>query len=123
MSLVSSLSEVKNLLKQYYDGLANKGDWHSMLSENILLTGTIAKESIGKENFVNNNFFKMVRSLKVKNMIVENDGACAVVHYDLLSPKGKSFTSDVAEIWKVKNGKLESLEIYFDTAQFQKDMS
>ncbi len=122
MSILSSLSEVKNLLERYYEGLSKKGDWHSMLSEKILLTGTIAKESTGKEQFVNNNFFKMVRGLNVKIMIVENDNACAVVDYDLMSPKGKSFTSEVAEIWKAKDGKLESLAIYFDTAQFQKDM-
>lgn len=94
-----------------------------MLSDQILLTGTIAKESKGKDAFVNNNFFKMVRDLKVKQTIVENENACVLVSYDLLSPKGKSFTSDVAEIWKVKEGKLDSLAIYFDTAAFQKSMT
>jgi ketosteroid isomerase-like protein len=39
-----------------------------------------------------------------------------------MSPKGKSFSSDVAEIWKVKDGKLDSLVIYFDTAAFQESM-
>ncbi len=94
-----------------------------MLSEDILLTGTIAKESTGKEEFVNNNFFKMGRGLNIRAMIVEKDNACALVDYDLISPKGKSFTSEVAEIWKAKDGKLESLAIYFDTAQFQKNMA
>ena len=93
-----------------------------MLSENILLTGTVAKESKGKELFVNNNFFKMVKDLKLKRMIVENENACALVNYDLTSPKGKNFSADVAEIWNVKDGKLESLAIYFDTAEFQKSV-
>ena len=117
-----STSSVKEILNKYYNGLASKGDWHSMLSDEILLTGTIAKESRGVKPFVNNNFFKMVRGLKVKEMIVENEKACAIVSYDLMSPKGKSFSSDVAEIWKVKDGKLDSLAIYFDTAAFQKSM-
>jgi len=94
-----------------------------MLSEEILLTGTIAKESKGKEPFVTNNFFKMVRNLKVKEMIVESEMACTVVSYDLMSPRGKNFSSDVAEIWKIKDGKLASLAIYFDTAAFQKAMA
>ena len=115
--------QTRELLKMYYNGLSSKGDWHSMLSENISITGTVAKESKGKEQFVNNNFFKMVQSLKVKEMILENENACAIVSYDLMSPKGKSFSSDVAEIWKAKAGKLESLAIYFDTAQFQKAMT
>ncbi len=116
-------ASLRELLGKYYSGLASKGDWYSMLSDEILLTGTIAKESKGKEPFVNNNFFKMVKGLNVKQMIVENENACAVVLYDLMSPKGNSFTSEVAEIWKMKNGNLESLAIYFDTAQFQKAMT
>jgi ketosteroid isomerase-like protein len=110
-----------DVLNKYYKGLYSRGDWHSMLSDDILLTGTIAKESMGKEAFVNNNFFKMVKGLKLKQMIVEDANACAIVNYDLISPKGKSFSSEVAEIWKVKDGKLSSLAIYFDTAAFQRD--
>jgi hypothetical protein len=117
---VSKIEVTKEILNRYYDGLATRGDWHSMLSEEILLTGTIAKESKGKELFVNNNFFKMVRGLKVKDMIVEDNKACAVISYDLVSPKGNAFKSEVAEIWKMKESKLESLAIYFDTAAFQK---
>ena len=116
-------SETKELLKKYYDGLSSGGDWHSMLSEEISLTGTIAKGTKGKELFVNNNFFKMVKGLMVKEMIVENENACCLISYDLMSPYGKRFSSDVAEIWKVKEGKLESLAIYFDTAAFRASMT
>ena len=56
-------------------------------------------------------------------MIVERDSACALVNYDLVSPKGKSFTCDVSEIWSIKSGKLDSLAIYFDTAAFGNFMS
>ena len=56
-------------------------------------------------------------------MIVENEKACAVVSYDLISPKGKPFQSIAAENWKVKEGKLDSLAIYFDTAAFQQAMT
>ena len=118
-----SASETSKILKKYYDGLSTKGDWHSMLSQEILLTGTIAKETKGKELFVNNNFFKMVKALNVKQMIIENENACALVSYDLASPKGNNFSSDVAEIWKVKDGKLVSLAIFFDTAAFQKALA
>ncbi len=114
--------KTKELLNKYYDGLSRKGDWGSLLSENFLLTGNVAKETRGREVFVNNPFFKLVKGLKAKTMIIEGESACAVVNYDLVSPKGKSLSSDVAEIWKVKNGKLDSIAIYFDTAAFQKFM-
>lgn len=109
-----------HLLNAYYKALLSKGDWHSMLTDDILLTGTVAKESKGKDAFVSNNFFKMIKSLKIKQMIVESQAACVIVDYNLASPKGNSFSSEVAEIWKIKDGKLASLAIYFDTAAFQK---
>ncbi len=115
--------KTKELLNKYYEGLSRKGEWGALLSENFLLTGTVAKETRGRDAFVNNPFFKLVKGLKVKTMIIDGESACAVVNYDLVSPKGKSFSSEVAEIWKVKNGKLDSIAIYFDTAAFQNSMA
>ena len=118
-----SSQKIKTLLERYYEGLSSEEDWHSMLADNILLTGTIAKESRGKEAFVNNNFFKMIKDLEVKQIIAEEYKAAAVVCYDLLSPKGNRFSTEVAEIWKLEGGKLSALAIYFDTAAFQKAMA
>jgi ketosteroid isomerase-like protein len=55
-------------------------------------------------------------------MIVENENACAIASYDFLSPQGNELNLDVAEIWDVKDGKLASLTIYFDIAEFRKFM-
>ena len=51
-------------------------------------------------------------------MMVDNDNACVIGNYDYVFPNGKSINGDVVEIWKVKNGKLDSLTIYFDTLTF-----
>lgn len=82
---MSSSAETRVILNNYYDALLKKEGWQSVLSEDVLLTGTDVKESKGKALFVNNDFFKMIRSLKVEQMIVENDNACALVRYDLVS--------------------------------------
>ncbi|MCL5008145.1 MAG: nuclear transport factor 2 family protein [Candidatus Marsarchaeota archaeon] len=113
----------KELLDRYYDRLTKKGDWGSLLSDDFFMTGTVVKESRGREAYMNNNFFRGVLGLKVKNMIIEGDSACAIVNYDLVSPKGNRFDADVAEIWKARGGKLISIAVYFDTAYFQKSMS
>jgi hypothetical protein len=106
---MTSSAETRALLNKYYDDLAKKEGWQSLLSDDVLLTGTVAKESRGRELFVTNNFFRMIKGLKVRQMIIENDNAFALVNYDLVSPKGTGFSSDVAEIWKVKGNKLASL--------------
>ena len=110
-------------MDKYYDLLSRKGDFGSVLSGNFLLTGTVAKESRGKSAYVSNAFFKGVKRLKVKRMIVAGDSACAIVNYDLASPKGNKFNADVAEVWEAKNGELDSVAIYFDTAFFQRAMA
>jgi ketosteroid isomerase-like protein len=119
---MTSSTETRTLLEKYYDTLSKNEGWQSLLSEDVLLTGTVMKESKGKDLFVHNNFFRMIKSLNVRQMIVENENAFALVSYDLVSPKGTKFSSDVAEIWKVKNNKLASLAIYFDTAAFAQAM-
>ena len=113
----------KELLDKYYDRLPKKGDWGSLLSDDFLLTGTVVKESKGRETYMKNNFFRGVLNLRVKSMIIDGDSACAIVNYDLMSPKGNRFNADIAEVWKAREGKLVSIAIYFDTAYFQKSMS
>ncbi len=118
-----AVSTTRELLQKYYDKLARKEEWSSLLSEDFLLTGSIAQETRGRDEYVKNSFFKLVRGLKVREMIVEGESAFALVNYSLESPKGTAFSSDVAEFWKVKHGKLDSIAIYFDTAAFSKSMS
>ncbi len=120
---MDSSAATKELVKKYYDGLSRKAEWGHLLSDSFLLTGTIAKESRGRDAYVNNQFFKLVRGLTVKEMAIEGEKAFALVNYSLVSPKGRSFSSDVGEFWKVKNGKLDSVAIYFDTAAFNSSMT
>lgn len=116
-------SGVKELLRKYYGGLSTGSGWGDLLSDDFLLTGTIAKESRGREPYLSNPFFKMVKAVRVKEMITEGDTAFAVANYDLVSPKGRKMNCDVAEFWKARDGRLSSVAIYFDTAAFNNFLS
>lgn len=50
--------DTKELIDKYYDLLSKKGDWGSLLSDDFLLTGTVQKESRGREAYVSNNFLR-----------------------------------------------------------------
>ena len=113
----------KELLEVYYRGVSKKGGWGHLLSEDFLLAGTVTQETRGRDLYVNNNFFKLVEGLKVKELVVNGEKAFALVSYDLVSPKGKSFSSEVVEFWRAKEGELVSVAIYFDTAAFSKSMA
>ena len=109
---------IKALLREYSESMAKGVVWGHLLTDDFLLTGTVARESRGREAYAGNNFFKMVKGLRVKELLTEGDTGFALVSYDLISPKGRQFTSEVAELWKAKEGSLDSDAIYFDTAAF-----
>ena len=49
-----------------------------------------------------------------------SDEACALTRYQLQPPAGPVFGSDVAEVFGVRDGKISSLDIYFDSSPFPK---
>jgi ketosteroid isomerase-like protein len=116
-------SATRQLLNRYYDSLPTKRGWEDLLSDDFLLTGTVARESRGRDLYIGNAFFRLVRSHRVKEMVVEGGSAFALVNYDLVSPTGKTFSCDVAEHWTALGGRLVSVGIYFDTAAFSSFMS
>jgi len=113
----------KQLLENYYDGFAKKSGWESTISDNFKFVGgdmTKTNPVVGKQAYIEviNRFSRLFTSMHVKEMIVEGDRACVIGNYDYVFPTGKKINGDVAELWKVKNGKLDSLTIFFDTFSF-----
>ena len=51
---------------------------------------------------------------------VDGDKACALTRYQLQRPGSPAFESNVAEIFRVRDGKIVSFDIYFDSAPFPK---
>ena len=121
---MNSTIETKELLNTYYKCFAQKNGWESVISEDFKFVGgdmTNTTPIIGKQAYIEviNRFSKLFTSMRVKEMIVEEDRACVIGNYDYEFPGGKKINGDVAEIWKVKNGKLDSLTIFFDTLSFE----
>ncbi len=111
--------KTKDIIQSYYESLRQKRGWEAFLSEDMLFINN-GKRIQGKSSYLEatKRFFSTVQSLEVMEMVVEGDKGCASVRYDLKSPRGKDFTSDVAEFFRVKNGRFTSFAIYFDTAPF-----
>jgi ketosteroid isomerase-like protein len=60
----------------------------------------------------------MIVSVELRDLIVQEDRACALTHYALRAPDGRAFQSDVAEIFSVRSDRIESFAIYFDSSPF-----
>ena len=63
----------------------------------------------------------MIVSFELRELIVDGDKGCGLTRHELQPPNGGlRFSSDVAEIFVVKDGKITSFAIYFDTAPYPK---
>ena len=119
-------TSTRQLLETYYNGFAKKEGWESVISDDFTYMGgdmTKTDSIIGKEAYIEviNRFSKVYQTMRVKQMIVEGDDAFVIGNYDLAFPNGVSMNGDVAEVWKAKDGKLDSLRIFFDTLTFHKN--
>jgi len=114
----------KDTIQGYFNGLKQKTGWESFLSDDMIFTSFTSpiKQVTGKEAYLESTkrFYSMIVSFEVKDLLTEEDKACALTHYELQPPKGNTFSSDVAEIFTVKNGKINSFAIYFDSSPFPK---
>jgi len=115
---------IRELLDEYYKGLAQEKGWESVLSDDFkFIGGDMTKQTplVGRQAYIGviNRLSPLFTAVRVKEMYVENDRASVVANYDWLFPGAGKINADVAEFWKVKNGKLDALTIFFDTLSFQ----
>ncbi len=111
-------------IQNYFEALKQKNQWASFLAEDMTFTNfaTPVKQVNGKSAHLESTqqFFSMMADVEVRDMIVEGQKACVLSRYNLALPNGVGFGSDVAEILTVNDGKITSLQIYFDTSPFPK---
>lgn len=115
----------RDVVQRYFDRLAQKDDWASSLADGMVFTSFTGKprEVRGRQAFLEatKGFYGMIATVSVRDILVDGDRACAFTRYDLRPPTGApAFTSDVAEVFTVRNDKIESFGIYFDTAPYPK---
>jgi len=114
----------KETVQGYLNFLQQKKGWQSFLSDEIVFTSFTSpvKQITGKGAYLDTTkrFYSSIRSMTVKDVLFDGEKACALTHYELQAPDGNTFITDVAEVFLVKNGKIHSFAIYFDSAPFAK---
>ena len=114
----------KETVQGYFDSLGRKNGWEAFLAEGVVFTSLTSpvKEVRGKAPYLEatRRFYSSIVSMQLRDLIVDGAKACALTRYELLGPTGDTFTSNVAEIFTVGNGKIDSFAIYFDSAPFPK---
>jgi ketosteroid isomerase-like protein len=115
----------KEIVHQYLTRLQKREDWASLIADDMVFSSHASpgREISGRDAFLQgtSRFYGMIVDAQVIDVIVSGEKACALTRYQLQPPTGAAaFESDVAEIFAVRNGKIASLAIYFDTAPYPK---
>ncbi|MBS1744847.1 MAG: nuclear transport factor 2 family protein [Bacteroidetes bacterium] len=120
---MNNQEKTKQLLESYYKGFAEKSGWEHTIADDFEYIGgdmTNTKPLIGKAAYIEviKRFSQVFTAMRVVNMMIEGERACVIGNYDFRFPNGKLINGNVAEIWTIKDDKLQSLRIYFDTQTF-----
>jgi ketosteroid isomerase-like protein len=114
----------KDTIDGYFRSLEKKNGWEVFLSDGMVFTSFTSpmRQITGKNPFLEatKRFYSMIRSVKVRDLVIDGEKACALTRYELQPPTGSAFASDVAELFTVENGKIDSFSIYFDSAPYPK---
>ena len=117
----------RQVLESYYKGFAAKANWETVIADDFEYVGgdmNNIKPVVGKQAYIEiiKRFSQRFDAMRVKQMIVEGDKASVIGNYDFQFPNGVKINGNVSENWTVKNGKLQSLTLYFDTLTFMTNL-
>lgn len=113
----------QELIQSYYDSLNRKDErWQELYSDNAVFSdASQTLNAKGKEAVIQSftPFLKGVAGVRIKQLIVSGDTACAVVQYTYQNAKGERMDQAVAEVWETKDSTLTKLTIYFDLTAYR----
>jgi ketosteroid isomerase-like protein len=120
-----NIMSTRELLDAYYKGFAQKSGWESVIADDFkFVAGDMTKPTpiVGKDAYIQiiKRFSQLFTAMRIKEMMIAEDGAYVLANYDYVFPGGKAINGDVVELWKVKDGKLDTLSIFFDTLTFER---
>jgi len=114
----------RDAIQGYLSSLKDKSGWEAFLSDEMVFTRFTSpvKRVTGKAAYLEatKRFYSMIKSLETTDLLVDGEKACALTRYELQPPGGAVFESHVAEVFEVRDGKIQSFDIYFDSAPFPK---
>lgn len=104
-------------------GMASGTDsWKQFIAENITFNGPAAQVS-GIEAFIklNEGFMSMVRGNRMNKAVEVDNYVITQVEIDVAMPSGKTITLDMSEWYETKDGKIQSIKVYYDAEEFRKE--
>ncbi|HEY5220115.1 MAG TPA: nuclear transport factor 2 family protein [Gemmatimonadaceae bacterium] len=115
----------RQTIEGYFDALRKEAGWQDALATDMTFTSYTSpvKQLAGRDAYLQatKRFYSTIANFEVRRLLVDGEHAIALTRYTIQPSNGApSFESDVAESFTVRNGKITSFDIYFDSAPFPK---
>ena len=115
----------RETVERYFERLGKADGWEDSFADDMVFTSFTSpnRHVEGREAYLQRTkgFYSMIRNVRLRELMTDGTRACALTRYDLQPPNGApAFQSDVAEIFTVSDGKIDSIGIYFDSAPYSK---
>lgn len=112
-------------IDDYFKRLEAHRAWEELFADDIVFTMVTSpgRTVTGKAGCIQatGRFYSSVERLNVRQLVVDGDRAAALVRYTIKPANGAArFESDVAEFFEVRDGRIRSFTICFDTAPYPK---
>lgn len=104
-------------------GMASGTDsWKEFITDDITFTGPAAQVS-GKTDFIklNEGFMSKIRGARMIKAVEVDNFVITQVEIDVEMPSGKTITLDMSEWYETKDGKIQSIKVYYDAEEFRKE--
>ena len=112
----------RETIEAYFSSLRRKDGWQNYFADDLEVASRVSlmKQVSGRAAFLEatKGFYRMIVSFDTGSFIVESERACVTTRYQLQPPSGPIFVSDVAELFVVRDGRIASVEIYFDPTPY-----
>lgn len=109
---------------QQFQQLVGSGnnDWPQLVADDISFTGPVDQVR-GKADFItlNNNFIPCVRGYQPVSVLEQGNRVLLEGVFTIAAPSGKEIQCHLAEIYELKNGKIQNIRVYYDAEEFRKE--
>ncbi|MDH5692508.1 MAG: nuclear transport factor 2 family protein [Gammaproteobacteria bacterium] len=109
--------------QDYMVAVKNGGNrWQELLNDSVSFTGPLV-QLYGKDEFVKmtGDFFKMISNYEIERTLSGGDAIAVEAKISVNSPTGKQVLMDVAELYTVKDGKIQAVKMYYDPTEFRQE--
>lgn len=104
--------------------MSGTDSWKEVISDDIVFTGPVDQVN-GLDAFakLNENFMPMIRGNEMKQAVEAGNFVITQMEMQVAMPSGKTITLDMSEWYEIKDGKIQSVKIYYDAEEFRHESS